>query len=251
MCTIFQSKPVTLRQAALESALNPESRSPSPEPLPHVEEQRTLRNETIAAFHHAVDDQDNDGGLFVPREKTKDEQEREEEGYKAFLEREVGGDLQALVTVDAHDEIVENLTDHEAEDAKKNRRNTKAKVAKKKDESHRNSKQESDQEFLIKYIHRPSLSFAYANSILHSYIMNRGWIDRSEHHIPTYREVISSKSKGKGKAKQEPSTTDSESGQVDDSDRSPPTADPEIDDDDFEEIVNRFESSYNFRFEEP
>lgn len=30
-----------------------------------------------------------------------------------------------------------------------------------------------------------------------------------------------------------------------------PTADPDVDEDDFEEIVDRFESSYNFRFEEP
>jgi protein KRI1 len=82
--------------------------------------------------------------------------------------------------------------------------------------------------------------------------MNRGWIDRSANHIPTYREVLSSKSKGKGKAKQEHSTTDSESGQAnDDDDQALPTADPELDDDDFEEIVDRFESSYNFRFEEP
>jgi protein KRI1 len=80
--------------------------------------------------------------------------------------------------------------------------------------------------------------------------MNRGWMDRSTHHIPTYREVLST-SNAKGKTKQQPSVTDSESDQADNNDQALPTGDPEIDDDDFEEIVDRFESSYNFRFEEP
>jgi protein KRI1 len=143
MC--YESKPVTLRQVALESALNPESRSPSPEPLPHDEEQRALREETIAAFHHAVNDQDNDDGLFVPRDRTKDEQQWEEEEYKAFLEREVGGDLQTLITVDAHDNTVEGSANREAEDAKREQRNKMTKVVKM-----NNEKQESDQQFLMK-----------------------------------------------------------------------------------------------------
>lgn len=89
-------------------------------------------------------------------------------------------------------------------------------------------------------------------TILHSYIMNRGWIDRTANHIPTYREVLSSKSKGNGNGKATRELTlDSELGQADDNDEALPTADPELDDDDFEEIVDRFEGSYNFRFEEP
>src|ERR1700735_5494596 len=96
--------------------LNP-SRTPSPEveqPLTHVEEQEILRIETIAAFHGAVDNQPEDDFL-IPREKTQDEREREEEEYRAFLEREVG-DLREVVSVDGlgdeeesvREEVLEN-----------------------------------------------------------------------------------------------------------------------------------------------
>ena len=85
-----------------------------------------------------------------------------------------------------------------------------------------------------------------------SYILNRGWIDRSAKRVPTYQEVTSSKSKGKQKATDESPfggpglDSDDEATQT-----GLPTGDPDIDEDDFEEIVDRFESSYNFRFEEP
>src|ERR1700731_611025 len=102
-----KSKPVTIRQVALESALHPDSRSASPEPETHAEEQRALQDETIAAFHTALrgDDgngveDDDDDTLLVPREKTKDEMEKEEEEYREFLQREVGGDLETLITVE-------------------------------------------------------------------------------------------------------------------------------------------------------
>ena len=96
-------------------------------------------------------DQYDDDGLFVPREKTKDEQEREEEEYQAFLEREVGEDLQALVTIDANDELVGDLTDRGVEDVKMKQRKKKTKAVKMaNDESHRNSTQDSDQKFLRK-----------------------------------------------------------------------------------------------------
>lgn len=132
-----------MRQAALEAQLEPDSRSPSPEPLTHAEEQRRLRNETIAAFHQDGNDNGDGDDLFVPREKTKDEQEREEEEYRSFLEREVGGDLKALVAVE---ESIwkDEPTSQTVNDKKKKKK--KSKDSGKGDED--------DQEFLMKYVSR-------------------------------------------------------------------------------------------------
>ncbi|KAG1824420.1 KRI1-like family C-terminal-domain-containing protein [Suillus subaureus] len=82
----------------------------------------------------------------------------------------------------------------------------KSKTKKRGDEAKGMSKQEADQEFLV------------------SYILNRGWIDKTAKRPPTYKDIV-----GKQCA-------------------------PEHgieDDDEFEEIADTFETSYNFRFEEP
>lgn len=85
--------------------------------------------------------------------------------------------------------------------------------------------------------------------MISSYILNRGWIDRSAKHIPTYGEVTS---KGKDKKKNKGDEATEDAFQDEESHPEPlPTEDPDLDEDDFEEIVDRFESSYNFRFEEP
>jgi protein KRI1 len=71
--------------------------------------------------------------------------------------------------------------------------------------------------------------------ISHSYILNRGWIDRSSGRVPTYKEVVST------------SAVSNEDEKSDDDQA--PAGDEE--DEDFEDVVDHFESSYNFRFEEP
>lgn len=79
---------------------------------------------------------------------------------------------------------------------------------------------------------------------MHSYILNRGWIDKTAQRLPTYKEITSSR-KGKGKAG---AGSDSEgSGSESDGAESRPS----LEEDDFDEVAERFESSYNFRFEEP
>lgn len=222
-----KSKPITMRQHALASALNPDSRTPSPEPLTHADEQVALRQETIAAFHTAVD-KEVDDDFLIPREKTKDEIEREEEEYRAFLEREVGDDLKEVVTLDVPGDAEMKVEEAAEEQQKKKRKKRKGEGQLKKSEA------EGDQEFLM------------------NYILNRGWIDHSARRLPTYKEITSKSKKGKGKAKEEFSDaqSDDESGSGSEGEGG---ADQmgELNEDEFDEVADRFESSYNFRFEEP
>lgn len=140
---------MTIKQQNLEAALHPDSRSPSPEPMTHVQEQEALRDETIAAFHTAVDGtgDDDDDDLLVPREKTKDELEREEEEYQEFLKREVGTDLRELITVEEGSSAL--LPEEQQADKKKAKKEKKDKKSK---EKSKKSKTEADQEFLMKYV---------------------------------------------------------------------------------------------------
>ncbi|KAK0483373.1 KRI1-like family C-terminal-domain-containing protein [Armillaria novae-zelandiae] len=215
-----KSRTKTKVNFVLESTLNPTSRSPSPE-LTHVEAQHELRKETIAAFHEDEADRDDDD-LLVPREKTKDELEEEEEEYRDFLQREVGGDLKELVTFHDNEDVVKQEPEQGGA-PKKSKKKSKGVASNK-------SKEDENQEFLM------------------NYILNRGWIDRSSKHVPTYQEATSGRTKGKSKAKTE--DDEDESGSTSDG-HDVPTVDPDTDEDDFEEIVDQFESSYNFRFEEP
>jgi len=68
-----------------------------------------------------------------------------------------------------------------------------------------------------------------------SYILNRGWIDRSEKHVPTYEEVVG------------PVEEDDEQ---DAGEPSHPWGTLE-DEDEFDEKAEEFETAYNFRYEEP
>lgn len=122
-------KPLTMRQAALEAQLQP-SRSPSPEPLTHIQEEAALRKETISVFRSAgISNGDDEDDLLIPREKTKDEQEQEEEEYRVFLEREIG-----------------NLHGAGEIDERKRKKEKKVKGVSSK------SKEEEDQEFLMKCV---------------------------------------------------------------------------------------------------
>ena len=259
-------KPVTLRQEKLaaELAFAPSSRSPSPssdalKPFTHVQEQKKLREETVAAFHTAISGDASDGDdLLVPRELTKDELEREEEEYQGFLHREVGEDLRQLIEIDQdvigiHESVPSGHGDEEDEKKKKKKKKDKGKGIEK---WRSKTKEEKDREFLMKFVFlTPIILRAKVTLFLHSYILNRGWIDRSAKRLPTYTEVTSTRhrkkeSKGKGPAN-ERGTAASSSGASSESEAGDGSVKMIDDEDEFDDVADVFESSYNFRFEEP
>ena len=160
-------RPVTIQEQRLAAALEVTSscstspEASSPPPPTHVTEQAALRAETIAAFHsgaalRGADDtgdaaeEEEEGGLFTLREKTKDEVEREEAEYRAYLEREVGplekildiGDEEKTVDEGRRQEDDVHESPGEAVSGKKKRKKKGGKVVE--------EKKVTDQEFLIK-----------------------------------------------------------------------------------------------------
>ena len=127
----------------MNSTLNPTSRSPSPQPLTHAQEQAALRVETIQAFHTGAggeDDEDDD--LLVPREKTKDELEYAEEEYRDFLKRQVGEDIENLITVEKPNDVATAIIEEQADSGGPSNPRKKRKKEQR--------KEESDQDFLMK-----------------------------------------------------------------------------------------------------
>lgn len=56
-----------------------------------AQEESALRAETTKAFHGVDSDDESEGeDLLQPREKTKDEREKEDEEYQKFLKENVG-----------------------------------------------------------------------------------------------------------------------------------------------------------------
>lgn len=250
-----------------------DSDSSAPRPLTHIEEQARLRAETISAFHadpsqkaDAEEDEDEEeGGLFTLREKTQDEVRREEEEYRKYLERELreGGVeglevLKGLVDVEDVERGVKREQNEEGERKKKKKGKKERQEEKTKDgKESRKGKEENDQEFLMKCA---CFSYFCSQNILHiamltksqSYILNRGWIDRSAKRLPTFDEITSTKpSKSKSKSKASAKTEDGDDQSKDESDAEDTNENLIEDEDEFEDVVDVFESSYNFRFEEP
>lgn len=147
------SKPVKMKAHVLQTLLRgSQSRSPSPEPLTHVQEQAALRSETINVFHTAVnggdgEEEEEEEDLLVPREKTKDELQREEEEYAAFLRREVGEEIEELVDV-GHTDVPEPEPEAEGAEGETGPSEKKKKKGKKK--KPKTAKEQEDKDFLMK-----------------------------------------------------------------------------------------------------
>ncbi|CAE7135950.1 unnamed protein product [Rhizoctonia solani] len=217
-----KTKPLTIKQqnlaALLESGSRAQSPTSGPAPLTHAQEQAALRDETISAFHNAVQE-DGADDLLTLREGVIDDAEQRDEEYREFLQREVGEDISQLLWVEEGGvkvkEDPEPVTDERAS----------SKEGKKKKGKRKERKQETDEEFLM------------------NYILNRGWIDESENRAPTYKEVVGVESKAKAKGE-----TSSGDAQVDEGGD---LGNGLLDEDEFDEVADHFESTYNFRFEEP
>ena len=83
-----------------------------------------------------------------------------------------------------------------------------------------------------------------------SYILNRGWVDKSSRHIPTYTEVTSGK---KGSKANKAVGEEQKQGKQDGEERADDGASSQndFDEEEFDEVAETFEQSYNFRYEEP
>ena len=202
-------------------------------------------------------DASDEDDLLVPREKTKDELQCEEEEYQEFLRREVGEeDLRQLIEVD---QDVINIHENPPigqgdDDGKKKKKKDKGKEKEKGRPKTKEEKGIEDQEFLMKFVLPKSITLRpEVTWSLYSYILNRGWIDRSAKRLPTYTEVTSTRNRKKkfkakgsrieGGAVTGSSGSSSES-EADDGSKN-------MDEDEFDDVADVFESSYNFRFEEP
>jgi protein KRI1 len=119
-----------------------------------------------------IENEDSDDDLLVPRGKTKDEADLEEEEYREFLEREVGQDLKELITLDEPssarrptvedgdgDEAVAN--GEETKEERKARKKGKKRREKEKEQkgkeaasqgSQKQNKEDQDREFLMKLV---------------------------------------------------------------------------------------------------
>ena len=176
------------------------------------------------------------------------------------MRREVGEDLHQLIEVDQDAiGIHENVQNDEGdgEGKKKGKKKDKGKEQMKRRSKAKGDKEKEDQEFLVKFVPlKPLYSTQKLRPFPHSYILNRGWIDRSAKRFPTYTEVTSVRNRKKGPSKaagsedEEGAATDS-SGSSSESEVGGDAGVAVEDQDEFDDVADVFESSYNFRFEEP
>ena len=150
----LKEKPITFKAHTLHPSLHlPSSRSPSPplEPETHVESQKKLREETIAAFHQpGQNEEEEDDELFVVRE---DNEQAEEGDYKEFLEKSVKGgvdEIRELIIGDSGGGGgIEHSPPSDPDDDESSVKKKSKKKRKDKGKEKRNDN--ADQDFLLKY----------------------------------------------------------------------------------------------------
>ncbi|EAL19062.1 hypothetical protein CNBH1640 [Cryptococcus deneoformans B-3501A] len=204
--------------------------SESAEPLTHVESQRRLRQEAVSAFKTLAEESDDesDEEFIQKREMDAQEVDEDDEEYKKFLLEFGGGEEEVRKILGMGDQpaILKVLESEGGEDEEE-----KAAVSKIEKEELERQKQEKE-----------AKKAKDDDDFLMNYILNRGWIDRSEKHVPTYDEVVGPSTEVAEEAAAQTKSTKLKS--------SHPWG--ELDEEsDFEDRAEEFETEYNFRFEEP
>jgi protein KRI1 len=249
-----------LKKHILNSILDPAASDDEGDPPPptYVQEQAELRSEMVQAFRDAVTTVggavgEEEDDLLVLREMREEDGEK---NYTEFLKREAGAEIerflggrQGVKDDDVYVEVADEQVEHEeemeprGEEKKKRKRKKKGNgsdgggdVAGKSKNGEekvkgRKDKEREDQDFLIKCALSP---VTYRTDLIaFSYILNRGWVDKTKNRLPTYKEVI-----GDG-------------GEVINEGNEGRLYDALEEEDKFDEVAEEFETSYNFRFEEP
>ncbi|KAJ9118179.1 hypothetical protein QFC22_004083 [Naganishia vaughanmartiniae] len=223
------------RIALLEGKLaNPDDQD-SPEnlpetiiPLTHVQEERALREEVTKAFHTAIGDdeveqEDDDDGFLVKRDRTDTEQDAEKEEYRRFLLANGGGEdeVRKLLGLGGDEDESEAEQEDIADDGEDVASKAPVDVL------------DANHEVLTR-TEKSTRQKKDDDAFLMNYILNRGWIDTEDQpEASTSAPVLNP-----GKNVKAEGSTSHPWGELED-------------DEAFEEIAETFETAYNFRFEEP
>ncbi|KAG9017244.1 hypothetical protein FRB90_001262 [Tulasnella sp. 427] len=163
-------KPLTYKAQLAATLLGKPSEEQAPSEPTYAQEQEALRQETISAFHGAVEG-DEDEGLLILRKEIKDDVAEDDEEYRDYVRKEVG-DIKQLLWVDEQAWAAVR-PDDEDEDMEP----TVAESSKKKEKRKKKKPQDEAEQFLA------------------NYLLNRAWVDRKSKKVPTMDEVTSKKGK--------------------------------------------------------